>query len=293
MSTDLETLLARAADDTDQPLAHSIEDVVRRGRRGQRLQRTGAVAASALTAGAVIAGVTVWTGAGAPKDDGIQPAGRPTNTVTIDTKTGKVLQPPPSTVSDAQIIARCRPLDEEFRTATHNGRSSKYGGGSDPLDQWKVVLTQGENTWFRAMLRSPDGKRLAYCLDNTAAGAPYDDYFRMTAHSSEPYQVWSDRDGSKGELPTGVARVSFVDPSGAVSDAAVQDGLFLWKADLPTTEVTGKPIWAIFYDAHGRELARFDSNYLNPPPASPRCEAGRCHLEAIKPHQVIYPKISR
>lgn len=273
MSTDLETLLARAADDTDQPLAHSIEDVVRRGRRGRRLQRTGAVAASALTAGAVIAGVTVWTGAGAPKDDGIQPAGRPTKTVTVDTKTGKVVQPPPSTVSDAQIVARCRPLDEEFRTATQNGQNSRWGGGSDPLDHWQVVLTQGENTWFRAILRSPDGKREAYCLDNTAAGFPDDNYFRQDTGSGKPYEVWSAYDGSKGRLPPKVSRVSFMDPAGAVSDATVKDGYFLWTANLPVSEVTGKPIWAIFYDAHGRELARFDSNLFN-----------------RGPHKVIYPK---
>jgi len=293
MSTDLETLLARAADDTDQPLTHTIEDVVRRGRRGRRLQQTGVVAAGALTAGAVIAGVTVWTGAGAPQDDGIRPANGPTATITVDTKTGRAVQPPPSTVSDAQIIARCRPLDAEFRSATNGGKSSRWGGGSEPLDRWKVVLTQGEGTWFRAMLRSPDGKRMAYCQDNTGPGAPYDDYFRQNTGLDKPYEVWSDRDGSKGELTPGVARISFVDPSGAVSDATIGDGYFLWKADLPTTEVTGKPIWAIFYDAHGRELARFDSNYLNPDPVPPRCEPGRCHLTAIKPHEVIYPKSSR
>ncbi len=264
MSTDLETLLARAADDTDQPLLHTVEDAVRRGRRSQRLQRSGAVAASALTAGAVIAGVTVWTGAGAPKDEGTQPAGSPTmtTTVTVDTKTGKVVQPPASTLTGAQIIARCRPQDEVFRRVSSN----KAGGGSDELDQWKVVVTQGESTWFRAILRSPDGKRYAYCQDNTAAGAPYDDYYRQAVGLDKPYEVWSDRDGSKGELPANVARVSFVEPDGWTSDATVKGGFFLWKANLPTSQVHGKPIWAIFYDAHGRELARFDTNQHGDPP---------------------------
>jgi hypothetical protein len=290
MTADIKDLLATAADDTDRPLHQSVDDIVRRGRRGQNLQRTGVVAASALTAGAVIAAVTIWAGGGAQQDDGIQPAGNPTSTVTVDVRAGKTVQPPPSNLTDAQIIARCRPQDEEFRAVTDNGRNSRWGGGADPLDHWKVVLTQGENSWFRAILRSPDGKREAYCLDNTAAGAPYDDYFRQAVGSGEPYEVWSDRDGSKGELPQEVARVSFIEPTGAVSDATVKGGYFLWKADLPTTEVTGKPIWAIFYDAHGHELARFDSNYLNPAPASPHCEAGHCRLQHLKPHKVVYPK---
>jgi hypothetical protein len=290
MTADIRDLLADAADDTDRPLHHSVDEIVRRGRRGQNLQRTGVVAASALTAGAVIAAVTVWTGAGAPKNDGIQPVGSPTSTITVDVRTGKAVQPPASNLTDAQIIARCRPHDEEFRTATDSGRKSRWGGGSDPLDHWKVVITQGENAWFRAMLRSPDGKRVAYCLDNAAAGAPYDDYFRQNIGLGKPYEVWSDRDGSKGELPPAVARVSFRDPAGVVSDATIKDGLFLWKADLPPAEVTGKPIWATFYDARGRELARFDTNYLNPAPTQPRCKPGRCALESLKPHEVIYPR---
>jgi hypothetical protein len=288
MTTELKDLLADAADDTAQPLHHSVEDIIRRGRRAQQLRRTAVIAASALTAGAIVAAVTVWTGA--PNDNSVQPIGTPGRTITIDTKTGKGVQPPASSITAAQIIARCRPQDEEFRSVTDNGRKSRWGGGSDPLDHWKVIITQGENSWFRAMLRSPDGKRVAYCLDNAAAGAPYDDYFRQNIGLGKPYEVWSDRDGSKGELPPAVARVSFRDPAGVVSDATIKDGLFLWKADLPPAEVTGKPIWATFYDAHGRELARFDTNYLNPAPTQPRCKPGRCALESLKPHEVIYPR---
>jgi hypothetical protein len=288
MTTEIKDLLAGAADDTAQPLNHSVDDIIRRGRRDRQLRRTGVIAGSALTVGAVVAGLTV--GLGARNDGSVQPAGSTSATVTIDTRTGKTVQPPPSSLTDAQIIARCRPHDEEFRTATGNGQKSKWGGGSDPLDHWKVVVTQGESTWFRAMLRSPDGKREAYCLDNTAAGAPYDDYFRQAVGSAKPYEVWSDRDGSKGELPPQAARVSFVDPIGTVSDATVKGGYFLWKADLPTAEVAGKPIWAIFYDARGREIARFDSNSLNPVPPAPECGPGRCHLSSTEPHKVIYPK---
>jgi hypothetical protein len=42
------------------------------------------------------------------------------------------------------------------------------------------------------------------------------------------------------------------------------NGFLLWYADLKYLDVRDKPIWAVFYDAKGREIARFDSNVYNP-----------------------------
>lgn len=286
MRTEIDDLLNEAADDSAQPLNHSIDDIIRRGRRGARLRRTGVVAASALTAAAVVTAVSLWPGSGdGIRPSGIQPAGTPGVTVTLDVKTGKVLQPPASKLTAAQIIAKCLKQDTDRIP-------NKAGGGSDPIGDWTVKITQGQGTWFRAILESPDGKRRARCQHNeTRNVTPYDSFDREAKGLLRPYEVWSDRDGSWGEVPKNVARVTF-DYEGMKSDALVKNGYYVWYAELPYTEVKGKPIWAIFYDAKGKELARFDSNPSNPEVQNPPCAADSqsCSLTGTAKRDPIFPK---
>ncbi|MFC5268279.1 hypothetical protein ACFPJ1_39750 [Kribbella qitaiheensis] len=250
MTPEIKDLLAGAADDTDRPLHHSIDDVVRRGRRSLRLRRAGVVAAGAITAGAVVAGVTTWSD-GNPVN-GVQPASPPAIGELLP------LQPPPSSLTDAQIIKRCEPQDKQWQRG-----SRKAGGGTGSITGWKVAVSQAKGAWFRAILLSPDRKSWAFCQHNAGTGAPGDNYLREDLKWQQAFEVWTDRDGAEGTVPKNVAAVDF-EIDGIVSPATVQNGFLLWYAELTPTDVRDKPIWAIYYDVNGRELARFDSNVYNP-----------------------------
>ena len=294
MTTEIEDLLAEAADDTAQPLHHSIDEVVRRGRRGVRLRRAGVAAVSAIAVGAVATGITTWSGDNAT--GGIQPAAGPATgqtpeppqtTVTIDVKTGKTLplQPPPSKLTDAQIIKRCKVLDDQWQRGSH-----KAGGGTGSISGWKVAVNQAQGSWLRAILVSPDHRRWAVCQDNQGSGAPYDNYLREDLKWQKEFEVWTDGDGSEGPVPKGVARVTFQVGNGVPAEATVKNGFLLWYANLEVLEVRNKPIWAIFYDAKGREVARFDSNAQNPDPGPPSCSATRCTLKSTVHRAPVFPK---
>jgi hypothetical protein len=284
MRTEIEDLLADAADDSAQPLHHSIDDIIRRGRRGTRLRQAGTITASALTVGAIVGVFTLWPSGGAHPNGGtVQPAGpaattsstpsspgstrsspvarTPGATLTMDAETGQLLQPPASKLTDAQIIARCKQADDDFLSSTSN----KVGGGTDKIDNWKVRITQGQDTWFRAILQSPDGKRIARCqVRFGGSGAPGGYYDRNAVVPTPPFKVWTDGDGSWGQIPQNVARVTFQVADGPLMEATVTKGFYVLYAYLPYVDVKGKPIWATFYDAQGKELARFDSNEYNP-----------------------------
>ncbi len=61
MSTDIERLLAAAADDTDQPLTTDVDDLLVRARRSVRKTRIATVSTAVLTTGVIIAGVATWS----------------------------------------------------------------------------------------------------------------------------------------------------------------------------------------------------------------------------------------
>lgn len=257
MSSDIEDLLVDAADDSAEPMRHTVDDVVRRGRRGQRLRRISAVAVSAIAVAGVATAVAVLPG----QDDEAPVAGlglpAPESTISLDPKTGKATEvlPAKSALSDAQVIARCQAADGKYRQS-----AGKAGGGSESISGWKVALTQASGSWVSAILVSPDQKRFAYCLDNAGTGAPSDDYQRQAVTADKPYVVWADHNGSRGVVPSGVAKVDFLTSDGVTSPAAVEDGFFLWASRRTAVGDPSAPIWAIFSDAQGREVARFNAN---------------------------------
>ena len=61
MSTDIERLLAAAADDADQPLTTDVDDLLVRARRSVRKTRIATVSTAVLTTGVIIAGVATWS----------------------------------------------------------------------------------------------------------------------------------------------------------------------------------------------------------------------------------------
>lgn len=257
MSSDIEDLLVDAADDSAEPMRHTVDDVVRRGRRGQRLRRISAVAVSAIAVAGVATAVAVLPG----QDDEAPVAGlgmpAPESTISLDPKTGKATEvlPAKSALSDAQVIARCQPADGQYRQS-----AAKAGGGSESISGWKVALTQGAGSWVSAILVSADKQRFAYCLDNAGTGTPSDDYQRQAVTADKPYVVWADQNGSRGVVPSGVAKVDFLTSDGVTSPAAIENGFFLWASRRTAVGDPMAPIWAIFSDAQGREVARFNAN---------------------------------
>jgi hypothetical protein len=257
MSSDIEDLLVDAADDSAEPMRHTVDDVVRRGRRGQRLRRISAVAVTAIAVAGVATAIAVLPG----QDDEPPVAGlglpSAETTISLDPKTGKATEvlPAKSALSDAEVIARCRPADGQYRQS-----AAKAGGGSESISGWKVALTQGAGSWVSAILVSPDQQRFAYCLDNAGSGTPNDDYLRQSVTADKPYVVWADHNGSRGVVPRGVAKVDFLTSDGVSSPAAVENGFFLWASRRSAVGDPSAPIWAIFSDAQGREVARFNAN---------------------------------
>ncbi|GAA1517100.1 hypothetical protein [Kribbella lupini] len=252
MSSDIEDLLVDAADDSAEPMRHTVDDVVRRGRRSQRLRRLGAVAGSALAVAGVATAISVWPSQG--DDAPVAGLGLPGTTVAVDAKTGEV-NTGKVALTDAEVLARCAPGDAQYRQS-----AAKNGGGSEAISSWKVAVAQGSGTWFQAVLVSPDRQRYAYCLDNAGTSGPKDDYLRQSVTADKPYVVWADANGSKGVVPAGVAKVDFKTDDGAVTPAVVKDGFFVWSSPKATAGNPMAPVWAIFSDAQGREIARFNAN---------------------------------
>ncbi|MEV6286332.1 hypothetical protein [Kribbella sp. NPDC051770] len=253
MSSDIKDLLDSAADDSAEPMRHTVDDVLRRGRKSQRVRRFGAVALSAVAVAGVATAVAVLPGQGGD-DTPAAGLGLPADTVTVDSKTGEVV-PGKIGLSDAQVLERCSAADSQYRRSV-----GQAGGGSDSIDSWKVAVSQGAGSWFQAVLVSPDRQRFAYCLDNSASTGPKDDYQRQSVTADKPYVVWADGNGSKGVVPAGVSKVDFKTADGALTPAVVNDGFFLWSSHRTTVGDPSAPIWAIFSDAQGREVARFNAN---------------------------------
>ena len=115
MSTDIERLLAAAADDSDQPLHTDVDDILVRARRSVRKSRIATVSTAVLTTAAIVGGIAAWS---ATRSESDGPAGQ---TITIDVKTGRIATdetgaavtpaPPASPLSDAEVLRRCKPYD--------------------------------------------------------------------------------------------------------------------------------------------------------------------------------------
>jgi hypothetical protein len=162
MSTDIERLLAAAADDSGQPLRLTADDGVRRARRTTRNRRIATAATAAFTGAVVVGGLVTWSG---NLPNGVQPAGAatPTKTVMLDVETGKVIAPPPlvSSVSDRDVISRCRQKDIEYVQTV--GRQPSDTTGGDLNSRWSVAIKTSDKFTFNAVLVSPDHRAAAFC----------------------------------------------------------------------------------------------------------------------------------
>ncbi|WP_433157621.1 hypothetical protein [Kribbella sp. CA-247076] len=171
--SDIERLLTAASDDTDQPLHHSVDDIVRRGRRSVRRRRIATAGTVALTTAAIIGGITTWS---ATRPETIGPAGMPTGVTSVDVETGKVIAPAPpvSPLSDREIIAGCITLD---RLPTWDPKPWNRPGTL--TQQWSVAVKTGDARNLAAVLISPDRRLGAHCTWYDAPAGPNRSYGRF------------------------------------------------------------------------------------------------------------------
>jgi len=169
--TDIEDLLAAAADDTDQPRRYSVDDIVQRGRRSVRRSRIAIVSTAAVTTVAIIGGLTAWSNT-LNQSDG--PAGTPKNqTITVDAKTGRVVDnesgttvqaaPRMSPLSDAEVLARCKRYDHEYVQANKERGSNTFDKAGTIDARWKVLLKSGNQQRLEALFLAPDKSIVSSC----------------------------------------------------------------------------------------------------------------------------------
>jgi len=171
MSTDLERLLAAAADDTDQPLHTDVDEILVRGRRSVRKSRIATVSTAVLTTAAIVGGIAAWS---TTRPESAEPAGTPNGrTITIDVKTGRIIDdetgktvvpaPPVSPLSDAEVLSRCTKYDHTYQhfSQAHPGKTLDKAG---PVDaRWKIVVKSGDRSVLNALFLSPDQSIVSTC----------------------------------------------------------------------------------------------------------------------------------
>jgi hypothetical protein len=260
--TDIEDLLATAADDSDQPLRRSVDDIVRRGRRTTRTRQLATVATATLTTAVVIAGVATWR---ADRPDSVQPAATPGQTFTMDVNTGKLIDPvsgkliePPPSVSpldDAEIIKRCGPDDRLWREHLPD-----FADTAGPINgKWTVPLKTGRGDGFEAVILSPDRTIAVTCQLKGKSSRAGEGGYRRGPLASQPSLPSTDEPGSKtrrismtwSTVPGSVVRVVGRPVTGNPREALVTPGFLTWgiekePGELPVSgKVTG-------YDAAGK-----------------------------------------
>ncbi|WP_433002906.1 hypothetical protein [Kribbella sp. CA-294648] len=203
--TDLEDLLAAAADDTDRPTRYTVDDIVRRGRRSVRRSRIAIVSTAAFTTVAVIGGLTAWSNT-LNQSDG--PAGTPKNeTITVDAKTGRVVDnesgktaqapPPVSPLSDAEVLKRCKDSDVQYVTSMQRLGANTFDKAG-PIDaRWTVLVKSGDQQRLQALFLAPDKSIVSTCtMEGPERGKTHGRYSTT--------QVFSAGKASKDQRPQAV-----------------------------------------------------------------------------------------
>jgi hypothetical protein len=170
MSTDIERLLAAAADDSDRPPQTDVDDILVRARRSVRRGRIATVSTAVVTTAAILGGIAAWS---ATRPETAGPAGTPKGqTITIDAKTGRIIDnetgktvvpaPPLSPLSDAEILRRCTKYDHSYaHLQAHRGKTLDKAG---PVDaRWKIVVKSGDQSVLNVLFLAPDKSVVSTC----------------------------------------------------------------------------------------------------------------------------------
>ncbi|MEV0285199.1 hypothetical protein AB0H36_13905 [Kribbella sp. NPDC050820] len=257
---DIERLLDAASDDADQPLRHSVDDILVRGRRSVRRGRIAVASTAVLTTVAIIGGIAAWSNT---VNDSADPAGDPkTQTITVDAKTGQVVDnesgrqaaapPPVSPLSDAEVLQRCKQFDNEY-VQSNKERGSNSFDKAGPIDaRWKVLVKSGDQNRLQALFLAPDRSIVSTCtMDGpqrpkiNGRYSTTESFAKIAGSSDDQPQAVA----AKVRIPVdGVARVlvDFVGEKAPRQALVGPDGFF----------TLGYPDWEQFYrpspDASGR-----------------------------------------
>lgn len=259
MSTDIERLLAAAADDTDRPLTTDVDDLLVRARHSVRRTRIATVSTAVLTTGVIIAGVATWS---ANRNESTGPADGPR--ITIDAKTGRVISdetgaqvkppPPVSQLSDAELRTQCKQADKEYVDFLREHGANAYDN-KQPLDaRWKVVVKAGTGNKVQAMFLSPDQSIVSTCTLMSVGQAQ--SYGRSTT-KAEAVAGRTPIGMPEGRVPDGVREV-LVDVDGETQPLQAllgENGFYSLGFD--DSRTSGRLRQVRGYDADGRKIFEY------------------------------------
>lgn len=272
MSNDIERLLADAADDSDQPMHTTVDDLLTRARRSARHRRLATAATAVLTTAVVIGGMATWSATRSqtegPASNGQTVTIDPKTGLIVDDGTGKTVVPPPpvSPLSDAEILARCQPEDRHSVAFLHLHKANVWDKAG-PIDaRWKVVVKSGDQDKLIAMFLAPDKSIVATC--GMAAAKKPDRYGRIsTTEALDKTRGLPQAVENNLRIPVpGVTRVLVdIDGESSPRQALVgTDGFYTigyqgtQQSEVPVRHIRG-------YDAGGKKV--YDQ--LNPRPVLP------------------------
>jgi hypothetical protein len=238
MSTDIERLLAAAADDSDQPVGTDVGDLVQRGRRSVRRRRLVSLASTAVVVAAAAGALNAWPD---HRADPAPAARTPGVVVTMDVDSGRIIQsaPPVSPLTDDDILQRCARVDQPPAAWDTAG----------PIDTtWRVALKTGPDERFYAVLLSPDRTVGVGCEQEGNGRVSLMRHDLENRSGAEPLPLWTNQ--SRG--PANLARVVADTPDGKYLRLGLvgRDGFFSFgqggfDPTAPTASVRG-------YDVTGR-----------------------------------------
>lgn len=278
--SDIERLLAAAADDSDQPLQTDVDDILVRARRSVRNRRLAAVTTAALTTGAIIAGsILAWPS----NQAGSGPAGDP-GTISTELGSGKKIAPPPpvSPLSDAEVLKRCDPLDKEYVESMAERGANTYDKAGRINAGWPVVLKTGTGDKVSAMLVSPDKTIVSTCrLDGKSMYVAGSSYGRSPlTEVPGPGGTMSSKESLQG--PATMTRVFADLPDGSLKEGLVgKDGFY-------TFDITPKPgaqIQVRGYDAAGKRV--FEWSNKPPTPATQPAVDPSVTIKTVEPIEPV------
>ncbi|TDO52103.1 hypothetical protein EV651_118123 [Kribbella sp. VKM Ac-2571] len=256
MTTDIERLLAAAADDSEQPLTTGVDDLLVRARRSVRKTRIATISTAVLTTGVIIAGVATWS---ANRNETTGPADGPR--LTLDPATGRVIKdeagaqvqapPPVSQLSDADLRVQCKQADKEYVDFLREHGANPLDKGQ-PLDaRWKVVVKAGTGNRVQAMFLSPDQSIVSTCTLMSVGQAQ--SYGRVSTKAGASIKASG---GVANRVPDGVREV-LVDVDGQTGPRQAllgENGFYSVGFDASTS---GRVRQVRGYDEQGRKVFEY------------------------------------
>lgn len=236
-----DALREAAADGTHHGSGVTGRDLLRRGHRKARLRRISGTTAGGLALAALVSiplAPSLWSEAGDETTNGESTA----DPASIGPRTSAALDP--------------------------------YCQDAEQFADWTLRAAVRGDGHATAVLTSPDGTKWGQCM-----GSEGSEYVAVPVRAnvkSDPgytylrHNMWHDDGciggdrtcawGIAGQIPTEIARMTFVSADGRTSAADVDDGFFAWQSTVDDIDVFNQPLWVTLYDADGDQIDRLNAN---------------------------------